>query len=119
MRGEHCRQETMFGYVSPGGRWYRKSRGQGVQLCYQSHILIKNRNGLIVDHELTPASGTGKRKAAVEMVSQLSGTTATVGADRGYDTADFIDDLRGENATPHVAQNINNRSPRSACRCVG
>jgi hypothetical protein len=33
----------------------------------------------------------------------------TVGADRGYDAADFIDELRYRNGTPHVAQNTTNR----------
>ena len=95
---------------SPPPRLYRKSRGQGAQLCYQSHILMENRNGLIVDHELTPASGTGERKAAVDMVTRLPGNhRVTVGADRGYDSADFIDDLRCRNATSHVAQNTKNR----------
>jgi len=88
---------------------YRKSRGQGAQLCDQSHILMENRNGLIVDHELTPASGIGERTVAVDMVTRLPGThRVTVGADRGYDIAEFIDDLRCRNATPHVAQNAKN-----------
>lgn len=72
---------------------------------------MENCNGLIVDHELTPASGTGERStAAVDMVTRLPRNhRVTVGADRGYDTADFIDDLRCRNATPHVARNAKNR----------
>ncbi len=108
--GEKRSNDTHESETDPEARLYRKSRGQGAQLCYQSHILMENRNGLIVDHELTPASGTGERTAAVEMVTRLPGNhRATVGADRGYDTADFIDDLRCRNVTPHVAQNTTNR----------
>lgn len=108
--GEKRSNDTHASQTDPEARLYRKSRGQGAQLCYQSHILMENRNGLIVDHELTQASGTGERTAAVEMVTRLPGNhRVTVGADRGYDSADFIDDLRCRNATPHVAQNTKNR----------
>jgi hypothetical protein len=94
----------------PETRLYRKSRGQGAPLCYQSHIRMENRNGLIVDHELTPASGTGERTAAVDRVTRLPGNhRGTVGADRGYGSADFVDELRCRNAVPHVAQNTKNR----------
>ena len=73
---------------------------------------MENRNGLIVDHELTPASGTRERKAAVDMVTRLPGNhRVTVGADRGYNTPDFIDDLRCRNATPHVSA-IDGRTTR-------
>jgi IS5 family transposase len=110
LHGEKRSNDTHASQTDPEARLYRKSRGQGAQLCYQSHILMENRNGLIVDHELTPASGTGERTAAVDMVTRLPGNhRVTVGADRGYDSTDFIDELRCRNATPHVAQNITNR----------
>jgi len=108
--GEKRSNDTHASETDPEARLYRKSRGQGAQLCYQSHIQMENRHGLIVDHELTPASGTGERTAAVDMGIRLPGShRVTVGADRGYDTADFIDELRCRNATPHIAQNTMNR----------
>lgn len=71
---------------------------------------MENRNGLIVDHELTQASGTAERDAAAAMVSRLPGRhRVTIAADKGYDTADFVDRLRCLSATPHVAQNTRNR----------
>ena len=86
--GERRSNDTHESQTDPEARLYRKSRGQGAQLCYQSHILIENRNGLIVDHELTPASGMGERKAAVDIVTRLPGNhRVTVGADRGATTA--------------------------------
>ena len=72
---------------------------------------MENRNSLIVDCELAPASGTAERTAAVDRVWQLPGSHGvTVGADRAHDTADFIDELRCQNATAHVLQNTMNRS---------
>ena len=109
-RGEKRSNDTHASETNPEARLYRKSRGQSAQLCYQSHILMENRNGLIVDHELTPASGPGERTAAVDIVTRLPGNhRVTLGADRGYDSADFIDELRCRNATPLVAQKTKNR----------
>ena len=96
--------------TDPEAWLYGKGWGRGAQLVYQSHILMENRNGLIVDHQLTPASGTGERTAAVDLVTRLPGNhRVTVGGDRGHNSADFVDDLRCRNATPHVAQNTTNR----------
>ena len=91
-------------------------RYQSHILC-QSHILMENRNGLIVDHELTSAGGTGERTAAVDMVTRLPGYhRVTVGAARGYDTGRFIDPLRCLNVTPHIAQSTMNRRPAIGAR---
>jgi hypothetical protein len=78
--GEKRSNDTHASQTDPEARLYRKSRGQGAQLCYQSHLLMENRNGLIVDHELTPASGTGERTAAVEMVTRLHGNHRPIAA---------------------------------------
>ena len=77
------------------------------------HALMENRNGLVVDTRLTLATGRAEREAALEMMSNLSGRKRlTLGADKGYDTKDFIDNLRQLTVTPHVAQN--NKRRRSA-----
>ena len=77
------------------------------------HALMENRNGLVVDTRLTLATGRAEREAALEMVSTLSGRKRlTLGADKGYDTRDFVYDLRQLQVTPHVAQN--NKRRRSA-----
>jgi hypothetical protein len=74
---------------------------------------MESGNGLVVDTRLTSATGRAEREAALEMVSNLSGwKRLTLGADKGYDTEDFIDNLRQLNVTPHVAQN--NKGRRSA-----
>ena len=90
---------------------YKKSAGTAATLCYQGHILIANRHGLVVDAQVTQATGTAEREAAVDMVSALSGTNrVTLGADKNYDTQGCVDELRCANVTPHVAQKTSNRS---------
>lgn len=74
------------------------------------HLLMENRHGLIVDATLTAASGTAERDAAITMLGRLDGRhRITLGADKAYDVAEFIDRLRAIRVTPHVAQNIANR----------
>jgi hypothetical protein len=74
------------------------------------HLLMENRNGLIVDALVTPASGTVERAAALAMLGRQTGRhRATLGADKGYDTADFVADLRVLNVVPHVAQHTTGR----------
>jgi hypothetical protein len=68
---------------------------------------MENRNGLIVGAELTQATGMAEREAALSMLAaRRSGRRATVGADKAYDTADFVRNLRAIRVTPHVAQNV-------------
>ena len=74
------------------------------------HILTENRNGLVVDTALTLATGTAEREAALKMLGNLpDGSRITLGADKAYDTAEFVEQARAMNVTPHVAQNDTNR----------
>ena len=74
------------------------------------HLLMENCNGLIVDAVVTEASGTAERAAALAMLGRQGGRQrATLGADKAYDVAGFVADLRALNVTPHVAQNTANR----------
>ena len=67
---------------------------------------MENRHGLVVDTELLQCNGTAERDAALLMVEELAGCRPVrVAADKGYDTKDFVKEMRGMNATPHVAQN--------------
>ena len=71
---------------------------------------MENRNGLAVDGEITKATGTAEREAALEMVSEVAGDNrVTVGTDKAYDTHDFVEQTRTMNVTPHVTQNTNGR----------
>lgn len=104
--------DTHQSSTDPFSRLYKKSRGSEAKLSYLGHVLTENRNGLVVDTRLTLATGTAEREAAVDMLKQLPGGSrrVTVGADRGYDTRDFVAQLRELNVTPHVAPNVSNRS---------
>jgi hypothetical protein len=93
----------------PDARLYRKGN-TGAQLCYQRHVLMENRSGLVRDARRTHASGHGACDAALAMVKALPGRRRrTLGMDKGYDSAEFIADCRAAVATPHVAQNTSNR----------
>ena len=99
--------ETHVSTTDPDARLARKSDGQAAKLAYTGHLLMENRNGLIVDARLTQATGTAEPEAALAMLTDMPGNArATVGADKTYDTAAFVADVRALNVTPHVAQNI-------------
>jgi hypothetical protein len=69
---------------------------------------MENRNGLMVGGVATRATGDAEPFAAVELLKAKAGSRwITVGADKAYDTANFVLECREENVTPHVAQNIN------------
>jgi hypothetical protein len=71
------------------------------------HCVMENRNGLVVTSEVTQASGTAERDSALRMARSLRGAhQKTLGANKGYDTRDFVADLRISGITPHVAQNV-------------
>jgi hypothetical protein len=76
------------------------------------HVRMENRHGLVVDTQTTRAAGFAERLTAVAMVDDLDrseGRRITLGADRAYDTRDFVSDLRDRCVTPHVAQNTSGR----------
>jgi transposase len=90
---------------------YRKSSGSESKLSYLGHVLMENRNGLVVDTRLTRAAGTAERDAALDMAARIPGGTkrVTLGGDKNYDTRDFVSKLREAAVTPHVAQNQHER----------
>lgn len=101
--------DTHESKTDPESKLWRKGKGREAKLSYMGHALMENRNGLLVDFEVTEASGTAERDAALSMVNQaLPGAgRITLGADRGYDTKDFVAQCREHDVTPHVAQHQN------------
>ena len=72
---------------------------------------MENRNGLIVYAVATRPSGHAERLAALELIDPHASRPQpiTLGADKGYDTRDFVEELRERHVTPHVAQNDTGR----------
>jgi transposase len=110
-RGEKRSNETHASTTDPEARLHRKGKGKEAKLCYIGNAMTENRHGLVVETELGGASGTIEREAAKTMVVRYSpgSRRLTLGADKAYDTREFVDDLRDLNVTPHVAQNLNGR----------
>jgi transposase len=107
-RGKKRSNATHESTSDPEARLFCKGAGKAAQLCYMQHVLTENRNGLIVEVRTTQASGTAERAAALEMIGAVKQSRRiTLGADKGYDTADFIADLRRLKVTPHIAANTN------------
>jgi hypothetical protein len=93
-------------------RLYKKSYGQEARLSYLGHTVVENRNGLVVAAMATQADGTAERDAGLLMVADLTKSgkrRMTLGADKAYDTKDFVDTVRELATTPHVKQNNTNR----------
>jgi IS5 family transposase len=108
-RGEKRSNQTHASTTDPEARLWRKGKGREAKLYFMGHSLMENRNGLLVDTCVTVATGHAEREAALQMVDHQELGDGTLGADRGYDTKDFVDGCRCRGITPHVAQNTSNR----------
>ncbi|MGH9744191.1 MAG: IS5 family transposase [Candidatus Acidiferrum sp.] len=83
-----------------------KAKGKEAKLSYAGHVLMENRNGLIVTTQVSKATGTAESEAALEMAEEVSGDRrVTLGGEKGYDQKKLVEALRRENVTPHVARN--------------
>jgi transposase len=111
--GEKRSNETHASTTDEDALLARKGAGKEAKLSYSGHVLMENRNGLVADVEVLPANGTAERAAALVMIERIPGDqSVTVGADKNYDTKDFVAEARHMNATPHVSQN--NKGRKSA-----
>jgi transposase len=105
-KGETRKNDTHESKTDPDAKLWRKGKGKEAKLCYGANALMENRNGLIVDFRIDEITGTLERDAALDMIAENVTGQCTVGGDKGYDSADFVEDLRELDATPHIAQNI-------------
>jgi len=115
-KGTKRSNDTHESKTDPEAKLFRKGKGHEAKLAYMEHALMENRNGLVVDVEVTQATGTAEREAAIAMLEReraSRGTPAprrvTVAADKAYDVRSFIARCRALRVTPHVAQNVHAR----------
>jgi Transposase DDE domain len=107
--GHKRRNDTHASKTDPDAKLYRKGHGQEARLSYLGHVLMENRNGLIADAMVTEADGTAEREAALLMVHnrwRRREPISSVGADKAYDTREFVGLLREMQVRPHVTQNL-------------
>ena len=109
--GQTRTNDTHVSSTDSEAKLARKGRGQETRLCFGGHILMENRSGLILDILVTQAGGTAERDAALVLLDRRKGPRKriTLGADKGYDTRAFIEELRQREVTPHIAQNTSRR----------
>lgn len=113
-RGDKRSNETHESKTDPEARLYRKGNGQEAKLGYLGHVLMENRHGLIVNATVTQADGTAERDAALLMLyrqwrsrrQRRRTAPMSVGADKAYDTRDFVATVREMDFRPHVTQNL-------------
>lgn len=110
-KGETRSNKTHVSTTDPDAMLYRKGSGMEAKLCFIGHGLMENRSGLIVDTRLTLVSGHAERLAALAMIEAHADRprAITLGADKAYDTRDFVEELRQLNVRPHVTRNTTNR----------
>ena len=106
--GETRTNATHASTTDPEAKLYRKSAGTEARLAFLGHALMENRCGLVVDACLTQADGHAERLAALAMIEKHADRprAITLGADKGYDTSDFVNELRSMNVRPHVARRL-------------
>jgi len=109
-RGQKRSNDTHESKTDPECRLFKKAKGQESRLAYLGHALMENRSGLAIDGCVTQASGTAERDAAMQMIDAVkTDGPITLGADKGYDAAEFVERLGQARVVPHIAQNLTNR----------
>jgi len=127
-RGETRKNDTHQSSTDPEALLARKGPGKEAKLSFAGHVLVDNRHSLVVESEFTQATGRAEREAGLSMVKRVKRSLArlrgrsqahplTLGADKLYDTRDFVGKLRELSVRPHVAQNTaNGRKSAIDCR---
>ncbi len=111
-RGEKRSNATHQSTTDPEARLAKKGRGFESKLAYMGHALMENRHGLLVDFQLTQATGAVEREIVPQLLydAELRGFhPRTLGADKAYDARACVATMREYGVTPHVAQNTSGR----------
>lgn len=117
--GARRRNDTHVSTTDPDARLTRKGKGREAKLCFLANALMENRNGLLIGIDVRHASGTGERDGALDLVDAYLQPGATLGADKGYDVHDFVEQLERRGIHAHIARNTSGRRSavdgRTAC----
>jgi len=111
-RGEKRSNKTHQSTTDPDARLMRKGKGKEARLVFMGHALMENRHGLLVDFQVTHATGTAERDMVPVLLDQAKERRfhpKTLGGDKNYDTRDCVADMRERRVTPHVARNTSKR----------
>src|SRR5271167_338195 len=105
--GERRSNATHQSTTDPEAKLAKKGAGKEAKLCYSANALMENRNGLLIDFAVEPADGYAERHSARALLeTALPGSRRiTLGADKGYDTREFVTACRALKVTPHIARN--------------
>ena len=113
--GEKRSNKTHQSTTDPEALLSKKGHGKEAKLNYTGHLLMENRNGLAILASVTQATGTAERDEGAKFAREVGGgSRVTMGADKGYDTKEFVENLREANVTPHVAQFSKGRGRRGS-----
>jgi transposase len=110
--GEKRSNATHQSTTDPEARLLKKGKGKEAKLVFMGHALMENRNGMLVDFQLTEATGIAERDVVPKLVERARARRfhpRTLGADKNYDTRDCVKSLRKHHVTPHVTQNQTSR----------
>ncbi len=118
-KGKRRSNDTHESGTDPDARLFRNGRQSGADLCYQGHILMENRSGLVGGAVVSHADGFAERAGALRLLDCMPGRRAkTLGADKGYDMRDFVRDCRARKITPHGSNTRDFASPSRALPCI-
>jgi len=100
--------------TDPDARTYRKSHNTASILCYQGHVLMENRSGLVVGAEASQSATNAEREVALELLDRVLVTAqprnreqqVTVGADTQYQEEKFVEGLRQRKIAPHISEYV-------------
>jgi len=112
-KGQKRSNTTHQSATDPEARLAKKAHGQEAKLCYGLHVLMENRHGLCAGLEVTAATGTAETEAAQTLLrrqkQEQKQTPASVGADKNYHNAEFVDFCRQQGNAPHIATRANRK----------
>lgn len=105
-RGRKLLRDTHESRTDPEARLFRRSKTAEARPSYLGHVITENRNGLVVAACVTQSSSKAEREAALAMMPQISkgNRRITLGADKGYQEREFLEQLRRRRVVPHVAE---------------